>query len=328
MNVRRARGFTLIEMMVVVSIIGILAGLLIPAVQAAREAARRQSCLSNLRQIGLALHNYLAANQTFPPNALGGEPALLFGSRFYSAHLRILPYLDQIPLYSSVNLSLNFNWAVSYAAGFTAFRTTVSTFLCASDATGLPAAHANNYFGNVGVGPTYGTSAETPDSGNGFYCQNYAIDPSWFSDGLSHTVAYSERLRGTGDESVLVVPARDFGNLEPYGDASTRTADYALAWCRVASAQNFPTFRQGGDTWAETDRLFTNYCHAQEPNGIIPDAVNRAYVPSYGISTARSWHRGGVNVLMADGSARFATETVARYVWRALGTRNGAELVE
>ena len=328
MNASRAKGFTLIEMMVVVSIIGILVGLLIPAVQAAREAARRQSCLSNLRQIGLALHNYLAANQTFPPNLLHGDPARELSHRHYAAHVRILPYLEQAPLYSSVNFSVDYNWEIAYPANRTAYQTTVATFLCVSDAAGLPAAHANNYYGNVGVGPTYATSAESPDSGNGFYLKLSAIDPSWFSDGLSHTVAYSERLRGTGDESVLVVPARDFGDLGNYGDAATRTADYALAWCRVASAHDFPAFREAGESWFLAGRMHTNYCHAQEPNGIIPDAVNRMYIPSFGITTARSWHRGGVNALMADGSARFAKETVARSVWRALGTRNGGELVE
>jgi len=323
------RGFTLIELLVCVSIIGVLVSLLIPAVQAAREAARRGRCASNLRQIGMALHEYLASNNSFPTGLLSPDRALAFSHKFWAPQLRILPYVDQAPLYSSVNFAVENNWELGFAANFTLQATTISTFLCVSDVGPVSdRSGANNYYGNVGVGPTYATSAETPDSGNGFYAWPHTLDPSFFSDGLSHTVAYSERLRGTGAQSVEIKPSRDFGNIGVYDDAATRTADYALQWCQVAAAQNFPAYRRGGETWFLSDRMYTFYCHAQEPNGIIPDALDTRYGTSYGISTARSWHRGGVNVLMADGSVHFAKETVARTVWRAIGTRNGGELVE
>jgi prepilin-type processing-associated H-X9-DG protein len=125
----------------------------------------------------------------------------------------------------------------------------------------------------------------------------------------------------------ILATDRDFGDLSPYVFSTERDADYALAACRLASANNFPFWRQGGLTWFLSGFLYTGYCHAQEPNGSIPDGLNRSFTPS-GISTARSQHPGGVNALMADGSVRFVSETIARKVWRGLGTRYGDELVE
>jgi len=105
-----------------------------------------------------------------------------------------------------------------------------------------------------------------------------------------------------------------------------RDADYALACCQLASARGFPAYRRGGFTWFYGDFECAAYNHAQEPNGRIPDALeDYSWV---GIATARSLHPGGVNGLMADGSVRFFQDSIARRVWRGLGTRNGDELVE
>ena len=143
---------------------------------------------------------------------------------------------------------------------------------------------------------------------------------------MSHTFAYSERLVGTWVPGTLA-PDRDYSDLSPYVFSTERDADYALAACRLASAGGFPFWRQGGLTWLYGGFLYTGYCHAQEPNGAIPDGLNQRFDP-WGISTARSLHPGGVNALMADGSVRFVSESITRQVWRGLGTRNGGELVE
>jgi prepilin-type N-terminal cleavage/methylation domain-containing protein/prepilin-type processing-associated H-X9-DG protein len=324
--------FTLIESLVAVSVIGILIGLLIPAIHAAREAARRSQCRNNLRQIGIALHAYAAQNQTFPINITFIPSNLVQGPRtvrFYSTFVRLLPHMDQPALYSAVNFSFESDWVRGQPANLTVYRTTLAVLLCPSDGSSFGTQAGNSYRGNVGVGPTWSTSAETPDSGNGFYSFPEVTRPASFADGLAHTAAYSERLRGSGPEGPGPgAPERDFGDLSPFPEASMCDADTALEWCRVAGRVTFPRFLHSGETWFLTGADYTNYCHAQVPNGPVPDALHRGYVPAQGIVTARSWHAGGVNLLMGDGAVRFASESMEQRVWRALGTRSGGELVE
>lgn len=331
-------GFTLIELMTALSIIGLLIALLLPAVQSAREAARRTQCLNNLKQIGLGLNVYQTAHGSFPLNKgdhrIDPERGLpwLIGSRCYSALTRILPYLDHQPLYSAINFGIE-TFPVNRSSDFpfpqniTAYTTRVEVYLCPSDSSSEPTSFGSNYRGNCGVGPSTSTTGEHQDSGNGFYTFPGVLGPSSFPDGLSHTAAYSERPRGTGSGTQLD-PARDFGDLMAMNYCNSRSADYALLCCQVAGTRGFPASRQAGFTWFYGDYGCTSYNHAQEPNGRIPDAVMVTSSSEFGIVTARSFHPGSVNVLMGDGSVRSATNSTARSVWRALGTRNGDELVE
>jgi len=329
-------GFTLIEVLVVVSIIALLIALLIPAIQSAREAARRAQCMNNLKQIGLALHNYETTNNSFPLN--WGNPRVdpqrghpwYVGGRPYSALTRILPYLEQPSLFASINFDVE-NYptdqrsAFPFPANMTAYNTSLATYLCPSDGASSSNNHGCNYRGNYGVGPLPSTSRETFDSGNGFYTFPGVLGTHSFPDGLSHTVAYSERLIGTGAGGGIV-PARDFGNIACADGCVFRDADYALECCRLASSRAFPANRTAGYTWFYGDFGCTAYNHAQAPNGRIPDAIDAGLW--VGIVTARSLHPGGVNSLMGDGSVRFVQESIERKVWRGLGTRNGDELVE
>lgn len=337
-------GFTLIELLVVVSIIGLLIALILPAVQSSRESARRAQCANNLKQIGLALHSYVGSNQTFPLNwhdglrSRFGIPSNSYG-RPFSALTRILPYLDSQPLYASINFAVqnypDYNWALvhrpencdasfPFPANQTAYQTTLQGFLCPTDGMASPTAYGCNYRGNYGIGPSAATTRETYDSGNGFFTFWSILGPSSFPDGLSHTVAYSERLRGTGNGNG-VWPNRDFSDISVFSDCSIREADFALSCARLASTKNFPAYRTGGFTWFIGDFECTAYCHAQEPNGRIPDA----FTPNVGgVVTARSLHPAGVNALMADGAVRFVRNSITRSVWRGLGSRNGNELVE
>lgn len=330
-------GFTLIELLVVVSIIGLLAALLLPAVQGSREAARRSRCENNLKQIGLALHNYEASNGSFPLN--WGKPRVNpvlgfpfhIGGRPYSALSRMLPYLDQQPLHASINFSVETyptedGGSFPFPQNSTAFGTSLEIFLCPSDGARTPTTHGNNYRGNYGIGPLFMTTHESPDSGVGFYGAAHGVLGSRsFPDGLSHTVAYGERIRGTGTGWPRSA-ARDFGEIQVTIYCVASDADTALECSRVASSREFPAYMMAGFTWFYGDFECSAYCHAQEPNGRIPDAITSQLW--CGVVTARSFHPGGVNSLMADGSVRFARESISRGVWRALSTRNGNELVE
>ena len=304
--------------------------------QASREAARRSQCINNLKQIGLALHNYEGANRSFPlnwrsprVNPVRGHPWYI-GGRPYSALTRLLPFLEQQPLYASINFSVETYpderdvSAFPFPQNMTAYGTKLAVYLCPSDGASTPTSYGSNYRGNYGIGPDPGTTRETYDSGNGFYMFPGVLGPESFPDGLSHTVAYSERLRGTGDGGPS--PARDFGDIMVMTYCINRDADTALKCCRLASTRGFPAYRMAGFTWFYGDFECTAYNHAQEPNGRIPDAITTG--SWLGIVTARSFHPGGVNNLMADGSVRFVKESIDRKVWRGLGTRNGDELVE
>jgi prepilin-type processing-associated H-X9-DG protein len=324
----------LIELFVVIGVLALLIGLLLPAVQSARESARRIQCANNLKQIGLALHQYHSVHAKFPSNWNADLPP---GSQYYvsvrgfSALTRLLPYLDQQPLFSSINYTIESVPISSklpyYPELETTYQTRVEVFLCPSDRKDNPTSHGCNYRGNYGVGPSDGTSVETPDGGNGFYNYPSTLRDSSFIDGLSHTAAYSERLKGSGNDT-RVIPSRDLGNLGPYPSAAVCNADTSLGWCRIAFINHFPGSRTAGFSWLFGDRECTSYCHAQEPNGSIPDAMELDQPRAWGIVSARSLHPHGVNTLMADGSVRFVTNSVERAAWRAIGTRNGGELAE
>jgi len=330
---KRSSGFTLIELLVVISIISLLVGLTLPAVQAAREAARRVKCQANLHQIGLALHNYIEANDCYPP-ALSQLTAPTYGG-FYSVHVRLLPYMEQTTLFNAVNFDIGTwptdtylyspgNRATLNAANSTAMHTRIDLFLCPSDG-GRFQDTGNSYRGNAGTGPYWGTTAEHPDSGNGIFPEIGPIRPAHVSDGSSHTVAFSERLRGGGNPDHLAADRDAFAVRSLVLDA-----DDALRGCRVSArpSNDRPGFTASGKWWFWTGRENTLYVHTQSPNGRVPDCTHGNSLPATLMFTARSLHPGGVNALMSDGSLRFVTEAISDRVWRAMGSRNGGELID
>ncbi len=329
------RAFTLIESLVALAILSIVVALLLPAVQSVREGARRVQCQNNLHQIGLALHSYAAAQNCFPPaitTTRQSDGTFYFG--LYSVQARLLPYFDLAPLYNTINYDTG-TWPVDTylvspsrlqlqlnSVNSTAFGTGVSPLLCPSDG-GPFAETGNNYRGNTGVGPSGAPWAESPDSGNGLFPELGSIAMARVPDGLSHTVAFSERVRGSGAQPPD--PERDI--FRRTGVANT--ADQLLIACRIAARpSNVPAFVTSGRWWFWTGRERTLYNQAQVPNGAIPDCTYGGVTPMIDMATARSRHPGGVNVLMGDGSLRFVIDSIAEEVWRGLGTRNGGELVD
>lgn len=336
-RVNRA-GFTLVEVMVSIGIMSLLMALLLPAVQSAREAARRAQCLNNLRQIGLALHSYHGAYNCFPlssTSAYNSKTSSFTYHAAYSIHTRLLPYLEQRPLYDALNYNVGTYQAeiigvrppsesesALNAVNATVIGSRLRVFLCPSDSP--PSAHpGNNYRANVGVGPDVLTIPENPDSANGFFPDLEMTSAARIPDGLSHTAAFSERLRGSGrgDDPV---PERDFWS----GQSVFRTADQTLQGCRISARPYVNTLASGGFWWFWLGREQTYYTHTQVPNGRVPDCLLSNSRPGIGMATARSLHPGGVNVLMGDGSTRFTLESVSQEVWRGLGTRNGGEPVD
>ena len=333
------RGFTMIECLVVLGIIGLLIALLLPAVQSAREAARRLQCANNLRQIGLAIQAYDAVHQCYAPGFIGREPHKWIYYGNFSLHTHLLPYLEQTLLFQSLNIEVGcwpdtlardeeftarlFPSSVyAHAANATVRATVIGVFLCPSDSS--PMSSGTNYRGNTGVGHGQTEWIETPDGGNGIFPEWGLVRPADVV-GLSHTAAFSERSKGSGATLPDYVAGRDLFPMPP----GVITADDAILGCRVAARPNpIATYGYSGRDWLWTGRERTLYTHTQTPNGRVPDCIYGMMFGAMGMMTARSQHPGGVNVLTADGSVRFVAEGIALGVWRGLGTRRGGELVD
>lgn len=330
-GIRSRSAFTLIELLIVIGIIGVLIGLLLPAVQQAREAARKAQCANNLRQIGIAIQSYETTHRMLPPAVTYRNDVPDYGG-WFSIHVQVLPYLDQRPLYDSINFQIGV-WPMD---GFpvsdsrsrnnvfntTAIHTSLSLLLCPSDAGAFPTT-GNNYRGNAGIGPEFGPNAEHPESGNGLFPEIGRVRSSQIPDGLSHTAAVSERLQGSGSSGAIDRDRDAFQfNYIAY------SPDDIIKACAIAARPGHSGDTALGKWWFFTGKEFTLYNHAQVPNGRIPDCTLGWSIPATGMFSARSWHHGGVNVLMGDGSTRFVSEGIHQAVWRGLGSRNGGELVD
>jgi prepilin-type N-terminal cleavage/methylation domain-containing protein/prepilin-type processing-associated H-X9-DG protein len=327
----RKRGFTLIELLVVIAIIAVLIALLLPAVQQAREAARRTQCKNNLKQFGLSLHNYLGAFNTFPlvPGGStydssngGGNGTLAW--RGWSAHLQILPYMDLAPLYSQFNLNqlYNDNSAPAVPGGTTNVNLSkqiIPAFKCPSDAT-IGAIPGLSYC--VSGGPSVFWNVATADK-VGVFNFNQAVPIAAILDGTSNTIAASETLMGSGGGPFN--PKRDLVRAQafPGGWTNSMTSQALLnqygQQCIGGSASYYQTTRQ---YWVNGCPGQTVFNTLNTPNSTNPDCypcTGCGWYDSAGVFTARSLHNGGVHTLLADGSVRFVGDNVDFLTWQRLG---------
>ena len=305
---QRARGFTLIELLVVIAIIAILIALLLPAVQQAREAARRTQCKNNLKQFGLALANYESTHMTYPPGALGYPYT-------YSAHAQLLSYFEQSNLGNLMNIELPTTDPTNEAAG----KTSVAVFLCPSDADTIPGEDfaPTNYGFNSGSGLVdYGNTRQ----GDGIVFVMSSIRVRDVTDGLSNTAAVAEVLLGDG---MSPASAAEADPMRSQFKLSGSTSNPTAAACTSGTGGSFVGNR--ANKWIIGHGGDTLYNHSLNPNSREWDCVNTFY--SKARMAARSMHTGGVNVTLCDGSVRFVSENVHLGTWQALGTRSGGEVL-
>jgi len=338
-------GFTLVELLVVIAIIGVLVALLLPAVQAAREAARRTQCKNNVKQIALALHNFHDANRTFPPGYVHNGGPLGTNNGSWSIQGRLLPYLEQGNIYNRIRFDLPWDDAINVASGVPTMK--VPTYICTSDpygdtmrlnGDGTDKIHPQNYGFNFGSWLVY-DPANSSNRGDGVFYVNSKTNMASITDGTSNTLCVSEvkaftpYVRNTADPGTTppTLPSQISGLAVGGGDQSIQ---YKMDADRNKNS--------GHTEWADGRVHHSGITTVFTPNTVVPFTLSgitydidfnsqkeggTTTQPTYAAITARSFHSAGVvNAALMDGSVRSISKTIDLSIWRALGTRSGGEV--
>jgi prepilin-type N-terminal cleavage/methylation domain-containing protein/prepilin-type processing-associated H-X9-DG protein len=328
----RRRGFTLIELLVVIAIIAVLIALLLPAVQAAREAARRAQCVNNLKQIGIAVHNYEGVWGALPSGRYG-YPYL------WSSLASLLSYIEAASMYNAINFSFpSESNQLPYPANTTVEAAVIKVFLCPSDGQQRVDPTnwgATNYQSNSGTGTLNNgnfnvvAGANLPD---GPFYNTSAIPFAQVLDGLSNTAAYSETILGNNTNtspgtSPPGSPSRQFalfntsGYLATLPAASFQPPNTSLGVCATPDQWSGDRGRE----WSRGSFFMSSYNHFYTPNSPYPDCTDAGR--NAAICGPRSFHSGGVNVLILDGHVQFVKNSVSQTTFRALSTIRGYEVI-
>jgi prepilin-type N-terminal cleavage/methylation domain-containing protein/prepilin-type processing-associated H-X9-DG protein len=354
---RKSAGFTLIELLVVIAIIAVLIALLLPAVQAAREAARRAQCTNNLKQLGLAVHNYIQQQNVFPLQSMYPTAAGPSWGWSYGWPLALLPNLEQGTMFNAFNFSIGM---FGNASGdtFQMGNTTIeymqlAALICPSDASvQRPQAPigATNYVGNMG-GPGQVAAMTGIIVPNGAFIsgwgdsQNFGPVPiAGVLDGTSNTGMFSERLIGLGGSPTVMRNSVQWKRAVFNGPVGAAWHSGLVgAQQFLAGCQNMPGTTTAINTWGSGAYWFASYpwhvvvndyLHSGPPNSVACQNPQEYFGASWltfvgptGSAPPTSNHPGGVNLGLADGSVRFIKDSVSLQTWWALGTREGGEVI-
>jgi len=332
------RGFTLVELLVVIAIIGILIALLLPAVQAAREAARRSQCTNNLKQIGLALHNYHDVFNTYPRYGIGTGTTNYYWAG-YSVHVRLLPFIEQRPLYDRIK-TVSQDFYVSSQDSTLPVRAVVvgarvDAYICPSSV----AYPDTNYKGYCNYPVSSGAGIGWGNTDNGVFQRARETAMRDITDGTSNTIMVGEQLTGDGNNSAFRAES-DVVDAQTWPHATKSTTEGLITQaqvdqygqtCLAAGASPSGHTSTMGQSWAWPVYFYTVFNTLAPPNWKYPSCMQCdgcSAGDSPGVYPARSRHPGGANHCIADASVRFISETIDLTTYHGLGSRNGGETVQ